>query len=67
MEAIVASTANAAHVVGMGDQIGTLEPGKLADVIVVASNPLDDIRAIRDDVVYVIRGGEVVFQPSEQE
>ena len=65
MEAIVASTANAAHVVRMGDQIGTLEPGKLADVIVVASNPLDDIRAIRDDVVYVIRGGEVVFQPSE--
>lgn len=65
MEAIVASTANAAHVVGMGDQLGTLEPGKLADVIVLASNPLEDIRAIRDDVVYVIRGGEVVFQPSE--
>lgn len=63
MEAIVASTANAAEVLGLGDQLGTLEVGMLADVIVVPGNPLEDIMEMRE-VVLVIRGGEVVFSAS---
>jgi imidazolonepropionase-like amidohydrolase len=65
MEAIVASTANAAYTIGLEDRVGTLEPGKLADIIILPSNPLDDIQAIQDDIIYVIRGGEVVFPRSK--
>lgn len=43
MEAIKAGTVNAAHLMRMQHQIGTLEPGKLADIVVVEGNPLEDI------------------------
>ena len=59
MEVIEASTRNAARVCGHGDELGTLEPGKLADVIIVDGNPLEDIEAM-SRVLVVIKGGEVV-------
>ena len=43
-EALRAATANGAKTLGMDRDIGTLEPGKLADVIVIEGNPLQDIR-----------------------
>jgi imidazolonepropionase-like amidohydrolase len=43
-EALRCATANGATTLGMDRDIGTLEPGKLADVIVVEGNPLQDIR-----------------------
>ena len=43
MEAIVAATSNAAHLLGLDDSIGTIGPGKIADLLVVDGNPLDDI------------------------
>lgn len=64
MEVIVASTAHSAYVLGLSDHLGTLEPGKLADVIVVPGNPLEDMAAMRN-VQVVIRGGELVFQDPE--
>lgn len=60
MEVIVASTRNSARVCGHGDDLGTLEPGKLADVIIVAGNPLANVEAM-SRVVVVIKGGQVAL------
>jgi len=62
MDAIVAGTATAADVCGLGGQIGTLEPGKRADLIVVAGDPLDDIKLLADagNVTLVMRDGRIV-------
>lgn len=43
-EALKAATLNGAEYIGMQDQIGSLEVGKLADLIVLDKNPLEDIR-----------------------
>ena len=61
MQIIVAATQNAAHVSNLGDQIGTLESGKIADILVVEGNPLKDIQALTD-VIIVIRNGEIILQ-----
>jgi imidazolonepropionase-like amidohydrolase len=46
-DAIRACTQIAARVCGLQESIGTLEPGKLADVLVVSGNPLEDIDALQ--------------------
>jgi imidazolonepropionase-like amidohydrolase len=60
-EAILSATRTNAELFGMADQIGTVEPGKLADLIIVNGNPLDDIAVLQDaaNVVYVMRAGQV--------
>jgi len=58
-EAIKASTSTAARIMGLEDTIGTIAPGRIADVIVVDGNPLTDIGTLRK-VVRVIKGGDVV-------
>jgi len=58
MEAIRVGTINGAHALGVSDRLGTLEPGKLADLFVVRGNPLVDIRHTRD-VRWVMKGGAV--------
>ncbi|UCC73917.1 MAG: amidohydrolase family protein [Gemmatimonadota bacterium] len=58
LQVIEASTRNAAFVCGQGDRLGTLEPGKLADIIIVDGNPLTDLDAM-DRVLAVIKGGEL--------
>jgi imidazolonepropionase-like amidohydrolase len=60
MEAIQAGTKHAAFYSGMGEELGTLEPGKLADIIVVNGDPLTDIEALRR-IAIVIKDGEVAF------
>lgn len=54
--AISAATRVGARILGRGDALGTIEPGKLADVIVVNGNPLFDIVAL-GNVEVVIKGG----------
>lgn len=56
---IEAATANAAKALEMSDRIGTLESGKLADMIVVNGNPLEDLKVLKN-VVTVIKDGEIV-------
>ncbi len=56
MQAIQASTRNGAEALGLLDELGTIEPGKLADVIVVAGNPLEDM-AVMKRVYAVVKGG----------
>ena len=59
MEAITAVTRNGAIASGMLDELGTLEAGKYADVLVLGASPLDDIGNIRALEV-VIRDGRIV-------
>jgi imidazolonepropionase-like amidohydrolase len=58
MEVIEAGTRHAAFVCGQDDHLGTLQAGKLADIIVVDGDPLSDLQAL-ERVVAVIKGGEV--------
>jgi len=58
LEVIEASTRNAAFVCGQGDALGTLEPGKLADVIIIDGDPLSDLEAM-DRVLAVVNDGQV--------
>jgi Tol biopolymer transport system component len=55
-QALRTATANAAEALGAADQLGTLEPGKLADMVIVGGDPLQDIKNARD-VRGVLRGG----------
>lgn len=48
LQTIVCATRNNAIVMGLQDQIGTLEAGKQADLLVVKGDPLQDIRVLRD-------------------
>ena len=59
MQSIVASTSNAARLLHLDGSVGTLEPGKLADVIVVDGDVLSDISKIVDpaNVKLVLKGG----------
>jgi imidazolonepropionase-like amidohydrolase len=58
MSALVSATRLNAEILGWADRIGTLEPGKLADVVAVEGDPLADIRAA-ERVVFVMKGGVV--------
>jgi imidazolonepropionase-like amidohydrolase len=59
MDAIVAATSTNAIAMGLADQIGAIEPGMQADLIVVDGNPLDDITALQR-VLLVMKAGRVV-------
>ncbi|HET7265491.1 MAG TPA: amidohydrolase family protein [bacterium] len=60
MRAIRAATAWPAAALGAGDRLGTLEPGKVADVIAVEGDPLADVRAL-GRVRMVVRDGRIVY------
>ncbi len=57
-EAILSATAVNAEVLDMADKIGTIEEGKLADIIAVKDNPLEDIKTLQN-VRFVMKDGKV--------
>lgn len=59
LEALTAATRNGARVLGLESTLGTVEAGKLADLVVLGSDPTRDIRYLRD-IVQVIKGGRLV-------
>jgi imidazolonepropionase-like amidohydrolase len=64
--AIVAATRTAAEVCRASDRLGTIEPGKLADLIAVTANPLEEIAHLRRLAVVVKDGRVVVDRRREQ-
>ena len=62
MQVIVSSTAVAARAMGLDKQIGTIEKGKDADLVVVSADPTKDVAAFRK-LRYVVRSG--VARPVE--
>lgn len=62
LQIIVAATKNAAHVSNVEKDLGTLEAGKIADVLIVTGDPLQDLQVL-SNVIYVIHNGEVIRQP----
>lgn len=62
METIVATTKVAAECMGWDDRLGTLEEGKLADVIITQTDPIADISSLEntDNIIIVIKDGDVV-------
>jgi imidazolonepropionase-like amidohydrolase/Tol biopolymer transport system component len=66
MQAIRCATMNGASYLGMDREIGSLEPGKLADLIVMNQNPLDDIR-YSDNIKYVMVNGRLYNAESMNE
>ena len=59
MQIIEAETRNATAVCGLGDELGTIEVGKIADVIVIGGNPLEDIECF-ESVLIVVHNGAVI-------
>ena len=59
MECIKAATSNAAKICGKEKKIGTVEKGKIADIIIVEGNPLEKLSVLRN-INKVIKDGEVV-------
>lgn len=59
MQAIQSATVNAADLLGWKDRVGSIAPGKLADIVAVAGDPLADVTVL-ENVGFVMKGGVVV-------
>ncbi len=62
LQAIQTATVNASELLGWGDRTGSIEVGKLADIIAVPGNPLQDVTLL-EKVVFVARDGQVFRRP----
>jgi imidazolonepropionase-like amidohydrolase len=64
MEAIMAATSIGAERLDIADLVGTVEPGKLADLLIIDGDPLEDITILQDvdRVKLVVKGGEIAIQ-----
>ncbi|MAK62945.1 MAG: Xaa-Pro dipeptidase [Ponticaulis sp.] len=63
LEALQATTINAADALGKSDTIGSIQPGYFADIIAVKGNPLEDV-SLLEDVGFVMKEG-VIYKPAE--
>jgi imidazolonepropionase-like amidohydrolase len=61
MDAIKAATSNAAELIGMREQVGSIEVGKFADVVAVDGDPLSDAKVF-GKVVFVMKDGVIYKQ-----
>jgi len=58
MQAIQAATVSAADLLGWQDKVGSIAPGKMADIVAVSGDPLEDV-TLFENVVFVMKGGVV--------
>jgi imidazolonepropionase-like amidohydrolase len=63
VDVIQSATINAARMLGREKEQGTIEAGKVADLLILDANPIDDIKAVRR-IYRVVKGG-VVYYPAE--
>jgi len=63
MQAIQSATTNAADLLGHSKELGSIKPGKYADLVAVSGDPLSDIRAL-ENVEFVMKDGKVYKQAS---
>jgi imidazolonepropionase-like amidohydrolase len=61
MQIIVAATKHGAHVCGLDSELGTIESGKIADVLVVDGDPLTDLNVLKNNRLLVLHNGRVAF------
>jgi imidazolonepropionase-like amidohydrolase len=61
MQAIQSATTSAADLLGKSEILGSIEPGKYADIVAAPDNPLDDIRAI-EHITFVMKEGKIYKQ-----
>ena len=64
MDAIIAGTSRVAKLLRIEDQAGTIEEGKIADLIVVNSDPLTNISSLKEPL-FVIKNGIIVKKPQD--
>jgi imidazolonepropionase-like amidohydrolase len=60
LQAIRSATTDAAECLGWSDRVGSVAPGRFADLVAVDGNPLEDVTALERPVA-VLKGGEVVL------
>jgi imidazolonepropionase-like amidohydrolase len=58
-QALAAATSSAAELLGVADELGTLEPGKRADVVVVDGDPFE-LATLSDRIAAVVKDGRLV-------
>ncbi len=63
LQSIQAGTVNAADLLGWSDRVGTLEPGKFADIVAVEGDPVVNVHLL-ENVSFVMKGGAVVKDAS---
>ncbi len=59
MQVIVAATKNSAHVSNLGNELGTIEANKIADIVVLNSDPLSDLKNLKD-IAMVVHNGIII-------
>jgi imidazolonepropionase-like amidohydrolase len=64
IDVLYGATGLAAEALGLADRLGTLQPGKLADLVIVDGDPLRDIAALQR-VHMVVKGGEVLIRDGQ--
>ena len=66
LQALRAATGWAAECIGRGDDLGTVEKGKLADLVVVTGDPLADVAILQkpQNIALVIKDGEIAAEPA---
>jgi len=62
VQALQSGTRNAADLLSMSDQVGSIEVGKFADIVATPGNPLEDIGAL-EKIDFVMKGGQVYKKP----
>jgi imidazolonepropionase-like amidohydrolase len=68
MEVLLAATKLGAQAMRLADRIGTVEPGKYADLVVVDGNPLEEITVLEDRqrITHVMKGGQFFRRPAHE-
>jgi len=61
MQAIQSATSSAADLLGLSNELGSIKPGKYADVIAVSGDPLENV-SLLENVQFVMKDGRVYKQ-----